>query len=137
VHQLCRVTLGLVVARRAHQMRRAHHEAIQPGDEQLTLRHQQHAAEIGLERHQAGRVHPTEAAAVDDRRRGRLAQGVQVLLGFSVYMVLLVSSENNTGLIITGVMHVFNGALTLAASVVLTLQIQRNIEVTDRFVTSS
>jgi len=63
--------------------------------------------------------------------------GVQVLLGFSVYMVLLVSSENNPGLVITGVMHVFNGALTLAASVVLTMQIHRNIKVTDRSVTSS
>ena len=63
--------------------------------------------------------------------------GVQVLLGFSVYMVLLVSSENNLGLIITGVMHVFNGALTLAASAVLTMQIHRNLKVTDRSVTSS
>lgn len=63
--------------------------------------------------------------------------GVQVLLGFSVYMVLLVSSENNLGLIITGVLHVFNGALTLAASAVLTMQIHRNIKVTDRSVTSS
>jgi heme A synthase len=63
--------------------------------------------------------------------------GVQVLLGFSVYMVLLVSSENNLGLVITGVMHVFNGALTLAASAVLTMQIHRNIKVSDRSVTSS
>jgi heme A synthase len=63
--------------------------------------------------------------------------GVQVLLGFSVYMVLLVSSENNLGLIVTGVMHVFNGALTLAASAVLTMQIHRNLKVTDRSVTSS
>jgi heme A synthase len=53
--------------------------------------------------------------------------GVQVLLGFSVYLVLLMSSENNSGLIITGVMHVTNGALTLAASVVLAMQIERNL----------
>lgn len=53
--------------------------------------------------------------------------GVQVLLGFSVYMVLLMSSENNIGLIVTGVIHVANGALTLAASVVLAMQIQRNL----------
>jgi heme A synthase len=63
--------------------------------------------------------------------------GVQVLLGFSVYMVLLVSSENNLALVVTGVMHVFNGALTLAASAVLTMQIHRNINVIDRSVTSS
>ncbi|HEY3826296.1 MAG TPA: hypothetical protein VGL82_17140 [Bryobacteraceae bacterium] len=53
--------------------------------------------------------------------------GVQVLLGFAVYMVLLVSSENNMGLIVTGVLHVANGALTLAASVVLAMQMQRNL----------
>ena len=53
--------------------------------------------------------------------------GVQVLLGFSVYMVLLMSSENNAALIVTGVIHVANGALTLAASVVLAMQMQRNL----------
>ncbi len=63
--------------------------------------------------------------------------GVQVLLGFSVYLVLLMSSENNSGLIVTGVLHVANGALTLAASVVLALQMRRNIDVSDRSVTSS
>lgn len=56
-----------------------------------------------------------------------IVAGVQVLLGFSVYLVLLMSSENNTGLIITGVLHVVNGALTLAASVVFAMQIQRNL----------
>jgi hypothetical protein len=53
--------------------------------------------------------------------------GIQVLLGFGVYMVLLVSSENNTALIVTGVLHVTNGALTLAAAVVLALQMQRHL----------
>lgn len=53
--------------------------------------------------------------------------GVQVLLGFAVYLVLLMSSENSSGLIITGVMHVANGALTLAASVVLAMQMNRNL----------
>ena len=52
--------------------------------------------------------------------------GVQVLLGFSVYLVLLMSSENNTGLIVTGMLHVINGSLTLAASVVLAMQMHRN-----------
>jgi len=53
--------------------------------------------------------------------------GVQVLLGFSVYLVLLMSSENNTGLIVTGMLHVVNGSLTLAASVVLAMQMHRNL----------
>ncbi len=61
--------------------------------------------------------------------------GIQVLLGFSVYLVLLMSSENNMGLIVTGVLHVANGSLTLASSVVFALQIQRNMKVTDRSVT--
>jgi heme A synthase len=61
--------------------------------------------------------------------------GVQVLLGFTVYMVLLISAENNIGLIITGVIHVANGSLTLAASVALAMQMHRNIDVTDRSVT--
>jgi heme A synthase len=56
-----------------------------------------------------------------------IVAGVQVLLGFSVYLVLLMSSENNTGLIVTGVLHVANGALTLAASVALAMQMQRNL----------
>jgi heme A synthase len=56
-----------------------------------------------------------------------IVTGVQVLLGFTVYMVLLISSENNTGLIITGVLHVVNGSLTLAASVVLAMLMQRNL----------
>jgi heme A synthase len=53
--------------------------------------------------------------------------GVQVLLGFAVYLVLLMSSENNIGVIVTGVLHVVNGSLTLAASVVLAMQMQRNL----------
>jgi hypothetical protein len=53
--------------------------------------------------------------------------GIQVLLGFSVYLVLLMSSENNLGLIVTGVLHVTNGALTLAASVVFAMQMSRNL----------
>jgi len=56
-----------------------------------------------------------------------IVTGVQVLLGFSVYLVLLMSENNNSGLIITGVLHVVNGALTLAASVVFAMQMQRNL----------
>jgi heme A synthase len=53
--------------------------------------------------------------------------GVQVLLGFAVYLVLLMSQENNVGLVVTGVLHVMNGALTLAASVVLAMQMRRHL----------
>jgi hypothetical protein len=53
--------------------------------------------------------------------------GVQVLLGFSVYLVLLMSSENNMGLIITGVLHVANGALTLGAGLAFAMQVSRNL----------
>jgi len=56
-----------------------------------------------------------------------IVAGVQVLLGFSVYLVLLMSSDNNTGLIVTGVLHVVNGSITLAASVVLAMQMHRNL----------
>jgi heme A synthase len=56
-----------------------------------------------------------------------IVTGIQVLLGFSVYLVLLMSSENNAGLIVTGVLHVVNGSLTLAASVVLAMQMHRNL----------
>jgi heme A synthase len=63
--------------------------------------------------------------------------GVQALLGFAVYIVLLVSSNNNIGLIVTGVLHLANGSLTLAASVVLAMQLRRNIAVSDRSVTST
>jgi hypothetical protein len=53
--------------------------------------------------------------------------GIQVLLGFAVYLVLLMSEANNTGLIVTAVLHVTNGALTLAASVVLAMEMNRNL----------
>jgi heme A synthase len=56
-----------------------------------------------------------------------IVTGVQVLLGFSVYLVLLMSENNNPGLIITGVLHVVNGALTLAASFVFAMQTKRNL----------
>ena len=51
--------------------------------------------------------------------------GVQVLLGFTVYMVILIVSANNTTLIVSSVLHVMTGSLTLAASVVMLLAIRR------------
>jgi heme A synthase len=51
--------------------------------------------------------------------------GVQVLLGFGVYMVVLIVSQNNQTLIVSSVLHVLTGSLTLAASVVLALYLRR------------
>ncbi len=65
-------------------------------------------------------LHPAALALV-------ILTGVQVMLGFTVYMALLISSGNNTGLIITSVLHVVNGSLTLAASVALAMRMQRNL----------
>ena len=81
VHQVGGEGLRLVVARRADQDGGADDLAVQAGDEQFPLRHQQHAAEIGFQRAPARRVDPAEAAAVDDGGVGRLAQGVQVVVG--------------------------------------------------------
>lgn len=52
---------------------------------------------------------------------------IQVLLGFTVYMVLLMSSDNNMGLVVTGTVHVLNGAFTLASSFVLAIAMQKNL----------
>ena len=51
--------------------------------------------------------------------------GVQVLLGFAVFLVLLMSSENNPGLIMSSATHALTGALVLASSVVLAMQVSR------------
>jgi len=56
-----------------------------------------------------------------------ITAGIQVLLGFAVYLVLLMAESNNIGLIITGVLHVTNGALTLAASVIFAMQVNRSL----------
>jgi heme A synthase len=56
-----------------------------------------------------------------------IVAGVQVLLGFAAYLVLLMSEANNMALIVTSVLHVGNGALTLAASVVLAMEMSRNL----------
>ena len=58
--------------------------------------------------------------------------GVQVLLGFTVYMVILIVSANNLTLIVSSVLHVMTGSLVLAASVVLLLVIRRCDAITNR-----
>lgn len=61
--------------------------------------------------------------------------GVQVLLGFGVYMVVLIVSQNNQTLIVSSVLHVLTGSLTLAASVILALHLRRCDLVTNRSMT--
>jgi heme A synthase len=52
--------------------------------------------------------------------------GVQVLLGFGVFLVILIVSENNQSLIFSGMAHVLTGSLVLAATVVLALELRRS-----------
>jgi heme A synthase len=52
--------------------------------------------------------------------------GVQVLLGFGVYITLLMAAENNVALMTAGAIHVVTGSLTLAASVVLAIQLRKH-----------
>lgn len=61
--------------------------------------------------------------------------GVQVLLGFTVYMVILIVSQNNMTLIISSVLHVLTGSLTLASTVVMWLVLRRADGVTDKSMT--
>lgn len=62
--------------------------------------------------------------------------GIQVLLGFGVYLVILIVSENNPALMISGMVHVLTGSLTLAATVVVALEIRRCEAVTNRSLTA-
>ena len=52
---------------------------------------------------------------------------VQVLLGFAVFLVLIISSGNNAALVVSSVAHVVNGSLALAATVVMVIQIRRHL----------
>jgi heme A synthase len=51
----------------------------------------------------------------------------QVLLGFAVFLVLIISSGNNIALVVSSVAHVVTGSLTLAATVVVVIQIRRHL----------
>ena len=52
--------------------------------------------------------------------------GIQVLLGFGVYITLLMVTENNLALMTAGTIHVVTGSLTLAASVALAIQLRKH-----------
>ena len=52
---------------------------------------------------------------------------IQVLLGFTTFLMLLLFPESSPAVIITSALHAGTGALTLAASGVLAVQIRHNI----------
>lgn len=62
--------------------------------------------------------------------------GVQVLLGFTVFMVILIVSQNNMTLIVSSMLHVMTGSLTLAATVAMWLELRRCDAVTIRSMTA-
>jgi len=53
--------------------------------------------------------------------------GVQVLLGFATFLVLLMVSKNTPALVYVSVAHIAIGAVTLAASIAMAIQIRYNI----------
>jgi heme A synthase len=53
--------------------------------------------------------------------------GLQVLLGFAAFLTRLMTNQATPPVVISTVAHVATGALTLAASVVLAIQIRRNV----------
>jgi heme A synthase len=65
-------------------------------------------------------LHPAAHALV-------VITSVQVLLGFTVFLVLIMSSRNNVALVVASVAHVVNGSLALAAAVVMVIQIRRHL----------
>jgi heme A synthase len=54
--------------------------------------------------------------------------GVQVFLGFTTFLLLLLFPESSPAVIIVSVVHVATGALTLAATVSLAAEIRRNAQ---------
>lgn len=63
--------------------------------------------------------------------------GIQVALGFTVYLTILIVSKNdNLFLIWAGVVHGVTGSLTLAATVAMWLELQRCDNVTNRSMTA-
>jgi heme A synthase len=65
---------------------------------------------------------------------------IQVLLGFTTFLMLILFPETSLAVVITSVLHVTTGALTFGASVALALQIRFNVQgppVTHRSVTAT
>lgn len=53
--------------------------------------------------------------------------GAQVLLGFTAFIARLMTDQPTVPIVVITVAHVVTGALTLAATVILTIQIRRNV----------
>jgi heme A synthase len=64
-----------------------------------------------------------------------IVTGVQVILGFVTFILLLMGAGSAIALLMLSVAHVSTGALTLAASVVLAIQIRRYVRPTPASVT--
>jgi heme A synthase len=81
----------------------------------------------------AGMLVTRNPATTEMLRRAAVAlmaiAGIQVMLGFAVFILLLMFPENNLSLVLTSVAHVATGALTLAASVIFAIQIRRDARV--------
>ena len=56
-----------------------------------------------------------------------IVTGVQVALGFATFIVLLIGPANPTPLLLLSVAHVATGAVTLAASIILAIEIRQNL----------
>jgi heme A synthase len=54
---------------------------------------------------------------------------IQVLLGFTTFMMLILFPETSLAVVITSVLHVFTGALTFGAGLALSILIRYNIRV--------
>src|SRR3984885_2248790 len=53
---------------------------------------------------------------------------IQVMLGFTTFMMLILFPETSLAVVITSVLHVTNGALTFAAGCALAVQIRYNLK---------
>jgi hypothetical protein len=70
-------------------------------------------------------------------------RGVQVAFGFATFLTLLIVSQNTPALVVISAAHITNGALTLAVSVVMMIQIRyrvrgaANARIVNRFFASA
>ena len=74
-------SLRLVVARRPRQLHRAGDDAVEPSDDNLPFRYQQHALPVILQHLTRRHLDPAETAAFDDGALGCLAQIVEIGAG--------------------------------------------------------
>ena len=73
------------------------------------------------------RQFPTHPALKPAAKTLAIITGVQVLLGFSTLLLLILQPETSASVVHTSVLHVTNGALTFGAAVALALQIRHHV----------